>query len=86
MLAGVSRETQISYEAGKTLPNTDYIEQIAGYAVDVIFLFTGQRSSQQSFPGDELILLDNYRHASNEDKALLQRMGVALAKMKELSQ
>lgn len=79
---GVARETQISYESGKTMPNTEYFEKILAINADVAFIFTGKRTRPLFLPDDELVLLDNYRLIdSQEDKKALRRICFALAKL-----
>lgn len=77
---GVARETQISYESGKTMPNTEYFDKISAINADVTFIFTGKRTRPLLLPEDELVLLDNYRRISaKEDRDAIQRMSAALA-------
>lgn len=79
-LAGVRRETQINYESGKTMPNTEYFDKISTIGADVVFIFTGQRTSPLLLPNDELALLDNYRLISaKEDREAIQRVIAAMA-------
>lgn len=65
--AGVSRETQINYESGKSA-KTDYVERIALMGVDVVFLFTGQRVQPGQLSADEAAVLENYRRISSPER------------------
>lgn len=40
-IAGVSRATQLSYEAGTTSPNIDYLQKIQAIGIDVPFVLFG---------------------------------------------
>lgn len=79
-LIGVRRETQVNYESGKTMPNSDYFEKISAINADVTFIFTGKRTRPLLLPEDELVLLDNYRRiSSQEDKEAIRRVCFAMA-------
>lgn len=65
--AGVQKQAQVNYEAGKRSPNADYLAALAAVGADVLYILTGQRSqpvpAEALLPVDERIMLDNYRHA-----------------------
>jgi transcriptional regulator with XRE-family HTH domain len=44
-LGGVSKATQVAYEAGTTRPDSAYLAQVATAGVDVCWLLTGRKLS-----------------------------------------
>jgi DNA-binding XRE family transcriptional regulator len=43
-IGGVTKGTQINYEAGKRSPDTEYLVAIHGGGADILFIVTGQRA------------------------------------------
>jgi transcriptional regulator with XRE-family HTH domain len=86
--AGVSRTSQVNYETDKRTPDANYLMAIASIGVDVLYLLTGQRTPGKLLPkelvavnSDEAILLDNYRHLSEDSKRNVQAVNSAFAQL-----
>lgn len=47
-VGGVSRNSQLAYEAGRTAPSSDYLFAVQREGVDVPFLFTGTRTESKN--------------------------------------
>lgn len=80
---GATRQSQAKYEKGLQAPGATYLAAIAAHGADVLFILTGQRSSAPPAPTaqpDEQALLENYRHAPQAQKDILQATGAAFAK------
>lgn len=45
-VGGVSKATQVAYEADSTKPHAEYLSHVAGVGVDVAWLLTGHRARQ----------------------------------------
>lgn len=45
-VGGVSKATQVAYEADSTRPHAEYLSRVAGAGVDVTWLLTGHRARQ----------------------------------------
>jgi transcriptional regulator with XRE-family HTH domain len=66
-IAGVTKNSQINYEANKRSPDSAYLAKIAEIGADVNYILTGIRARNQSFQGvnisseklDILIALDD---------------------------
>lgn len=56
-IAGVSKQTQLKYEAGKTVPDAAYLALLGRMGADVLFLVTGQRTPEIRQVGDETIVI-----------------------------
>ncbi len=41
---GVSKETQINYEKGQSMPAADYLAKVAAFGVDVLYVVTGTKT------------------------------------------
>lgn len=71
-MAGVSKQTQLKYEAGKTLPDAAYLAFLARMGADVLYIVTGKRTPEIRAVGDasvvisaeEAALVDSYRNGS----------------------
>ena len=50
-LGGVKKNSQVSYEAGKTAPTVEYLYRLAGHDIDIGYLLTGRRDDGSQ--GDE---------------------------------
>lgn len=73
-LAGVTKKTQMLYEADERVPDARYLIAVIGARVDVQYILTGERQSQQTcpdVPADEQLLLDSYRGLSATKKKQL---------------
>lgn len=42
-IGGVGKQSQINYESGKRLPDSDYLAKLAAEKVDVLYVLTGRR-------------------------------------------
>lgn len=86
-LANTTKQTLFSWEQGKTAPDGFQIAALATAGVDILYVFTGQRSQPVSaaieLPARQRALLDNYTHMSEEDQAALERTASALAQPKK---
>ena len=56
-IAGVSKQTQMKYEAGKTMPDAAYLALMGRLGADVLFLVTGQRTPEIRQVGNERIVI-----------------------------
>lgn len=73
-LAGVTKKTQMLYEADERVPDARYLIAVNGARADVQYILTGERQSQQKcpdVPADEQLLLDSYRGLSAAKKKQL---------------
>lgn len=43
-VAGVNKNSQLSYELGRTAPDTNYLEKIGEAGADIIYILTGSRA------------------------------------------
>ncbi|UXY16703.1 helix-turn-helix domain-containing protein [Chitiniphilus purpureus] len=64
-IGGVSKTTQLNYEADERHPDTKYLDAIAAHGVDLVFLLTGRRDPYANNPEHQL-LLGAYGTASPE--------------------
>ncbi|MBF0605707.1 MAG: helix-turn-helix transcriptional regulator [Nitrospirae bacterium] len=81
-LGGVQVRAQIHYEKDERRPDADYLIAIAAAGADVTYIITGVRSGTPSVPTltrEEECLLDNYRHAPEDQKAIIQATTAAFA-------
>ncbi|WP_150559330.1 helix-turn-helix domain-containing protein [Pandoraea bronchicola] len=81
-LGGASKRSQIDWECGKTSPTAEFLAALAAAGVDALYVLTGARSKtvDASLTWEEQALLDNYRHSTPDDRAVIRRMGLALSK------
>lgn len=73
-LAGVTKKTQMLYEADERVPDARYLIAANGAHVDVQYILTGERQISQKcpdVPADEQLLLDSYRALSASKKKQL---------------
>ena len=73
-LAGVTKKTQMLYEADDRVPDARYLIAVNEAGVDVQYILTGERRGQQKcpdVPADEQLLLDSYRALSAAKKKQL---------------
>lgn len=73
-LAGVTKKTQMLYEADERVPDARYLIAAIGAHVDVQYILTGARQVSQKcpdVPADEQLLLDSYRALSASKKKQL---------------
>lgn len=84
VLGGVTKKTQLNYEAGIRSPDVHYLEALYTAGIDVVYLLTGMRtlkiSEEQAgyeIRPDQKALLDNYEHCSEEGRRMV--MGTALS-------
>lgn len=83
VLGGAGKTTVIAWERGTAYPNAAFLAAIAAAGVDVLYVVTGQRASAPALAPlkpDEAALLDNYRHAPEDQQRLLRETGAAFAK------
>ena len=59
-IGGVTKTSQLNYEAGERSPNVDYWQAIASAGADVQYILTGVRSAN-ALTTDEQLLLERYR-------------------------
>ena len=66
-VGGVTKKTQMLYEAGERSPDAAYLAAIAAAGADVLYILTGERSQaippQALLPEGDRILLDNFHAA-----------------------
>jgi len=81
-VAGTTKQTLFSWEAGKTFPNANQMAALAEIGVDVMYVLTGQRGSpaQPALSRREAALVDNYRHCAQEDQQAIDRVALNAAK------
>jgi transcriptional regulator with XRE-family HTH domain len=79
-IGDVSRHSQAEYEAGKTHPNTAYLNKIAKTGVDVCFVLTGRRvfDSLESPYAEAVVLLR--RLDDDQMKAVMTLLDVMAAR------
>jgi len=64
-VAGVTKKTQMLYEAGERFPDAEYLAAIATAGADVLYVVTGQTGGNTLNP-EEQTLLAYFRDASKE--------------------
>lgn len=79
--AGIARGTQVNYENGSRNPDAQYLERVAAFGVDVLFLLTGRRTpaGNDVMSESEAELFDHYRSLDEADQAVARRVVGALA-------
>jgi len=79
---GVSKVTQFNYESGRRSPDALYLAAVGSLGVDVLYIVTGQRASEAvGLAPDEVALVDDYRHSTEDRRNSLKEMGAALARI-----
>jgi transcriptional regulator with XRE-family HTH domain len=79
-IAGVTKKTQMLYEAGGRSPDGVYLAAIAAAGTDVLYILTGQRAGgAPALKPDEAALLDNYRHSPKDQQDILKATSDAFA-------
>jgi transcriptional regulator with XRE-family HTH domain len=73
---GVS--TYYNYDSGKRVPSTEYLAKIALKGVDVLYVLTGMRNPTALSKREEA-LLDNYRHADEYGRSIIDSTTSAVA-------
>jgi len=64
--AGVSKTTQIKYEAGERIPDIEYLACLEGARFDVMYILTGERSGAVPLSPELQNLLDAYQSSPLE--------------------
>ncbi|WP_334070397.1 helix-turn-helix transcriptional regulator [Burkholderia cepacia] len=67
-LAGVHKNAQGNYEGDLRRPDADYLVQVAGIGVDVLYVLTGQHNTS-GLSTDEHVLLAGYRSLDAQGRA-----------------
>ncbi|WP_250466085.1 helix-turn-helix transcriptional regulator [Caballeronia sp. GAFFF2] len=70
-VAGVTKESQLKYENGSRRPDATYLEAIAAYGVDILYILTGRRDVS-TLSADETDLVRRYREAIPGVRAAVQ--------------
>lgn len=78
-IASVTKVTQINYEKDSRKPDIEYLELIKNAGVDILYVITGERGQGTKLSPDEVKLLNNYRHVSDDGKKMLLASSDALA-------
>jgi transcriptional regulator with XRE-family HTH domain len=71
-VGGVLKGAQLNYEAGKRVPDADYLAGIAKAGVDVLYVITGQAADSPAPPplkDGEATLLESYRALDKRGQA-----------------
>lgn len=80
-MCGVTARTQRNYEKGERQPDSSYLAALALVGVDVMYVLTGQRASNQlSLSPRETALLDNYRHCDADGQSAVEQVAFVAAK------
>lgn len=66
--AGVGFSTYAAYEQGRSTPNAEALQQLAGRGVDVLYVITGQATNDLLTP-DEMMVLNYWRDSPDELRA-----------------
>lgn len=67
-LGGASKGSQLAWEKGAAAPNAEFLHLIARFGVDVLYVITGQRSSN-GLSVEEAELLAVYRQLDPQGRA-----------------
>lgn len=78
-IGGASKNSQIAWEKGMAFPNAQVLEAWLKLGMDVVYILTGERTTITSLAPDEVVLLDNYRHSTDQGKAALRSTSAAFA-------
>ncbi|MDE1483936.1 helix-turn-helix domain-containing protein [Xenorhabdus bovienii] len=64
-LTGYSSHVQATYERDETIPESVYLQKVAKYGCDTLYIVTGHKERPINLSTDERVLVKNYR-AMNE--------------------
>ncbi|WP_300633573.1 helix-turn-helix transcriptional regulator [Pseudomonas sp.] len=64
--SGVTVREQHQFEIGEDLPRADYLAQLAGHGVDVVYVVTGKRTTVVNISRDQARTLMDHRVVSQE--------------------
>ncbi|EIS8437970.1 helix-turn-helix transcriptional regulator [Salmonella enterica] len=82
-LIGVSRGSQVAYEADKKIPGGTYLASIEKVGVDVLYVLTGKRTPKSegltTENPEEKALLENYRAMDKAAQLNMQAVSSAFA-------
>ncbi|EKS2238818.1 helix-turn-helix transcriptional regulator [Salmonella enterica] len=82
-LIGVSRGSQVSYEADKKIPGGSYLASIEKVGIDVLYVLTGKRTPKPegltTENPEEKALLENYRAMDKAAQLNMQAVSSAFA-------
>ena len=84
-IGGVTKTSQVNYEAGERSPNVDYWQAIAASGADVQYILTGIRTTavatqEPTLTARQKALLDNYEHTDEYGKGIIEATAFATAK------
>lgn len=72
-LGGVKKGAQINYEQNKRQPDATYLSAIAAAGADVMYVLTGQHSTDaQAISPRQRALLDNHEHSDDQGKSIIE--------------
>lgn len=70
-LVGKSRRAITAWESGEQSPNAMILIELAAHGLDTVYVLTGRRQATvELMSAEEEALLDNYRHAGEEGRAV----------------
>lgn len=78
-IGGVSTTSQTNYEENIRSPDSDYLEKIAAAGADVLYVITGRTIPPSDLTNDEILLVNNYRDASEKRRVTLLAVSSAFA-------
>ena len=78
-IGGVSTTSQTNYEENLRSPDSDYFEKIAAAGADVLYVITGRATPPGDLTNDEMLLVNNYRGASEKRRVTLLAVSSAFA-------
>ena len=78
-IGGVSTTSQTNYEENLRSPDSDYLEKIASAGADVLYVITGRTPPPGDLTNDEILLVNNYRGASEKRRVTLLAVSSAFA-------
>lgn len=73
VLGGVKKNSQVSYETGKTAPTVEYLYRLAGHSVDIGYVLTGRRGDG-SREGEERQLVDMFDKLDTRERDAIVTM------------
>ncbi len=75
-LGGVKKNSQVSYETGKTAPTIDYLYRLAGHDIEIGYLLTGRRDDAGQ-GSEERLLIDMFgRLGAREREAIATMLAI----------